>query len=169
MQPSSYHRNIWVSNPDEVKSSHETTALSPSTLLARKPILQFWKAEAPATFDLWLKELGNVLHVEKIRYVMSANKDTFFKILQPILDLMSERSRSWCCVVTYVLFILFPAIIYNPKNYCHNVRFVMKIIKKFLFEKNLWNYARGAVIVSHIIRIRNVPSENVPATVGPKM
>lgn len=52
-------------------------------------MLQSWKVETPPTFDLWLRELSHVLHMEKMRYVMSANEGTFFKIWQPILDLMS--------------------------------------------------------------------------------
>ncbi len=80
-----------VANPDSVKSGCEAKAISLSTLLARKLILQSWKCERSPTFEMWLRELGNVLHLEKIRYIMSAKEEVFFKIWQPFLDLMSKN------------------------------------------------------------------------------
>ena len=54
-----------VVNPDEVKSGHEARVLSLSTILVRKLILQSWKSKSSLTFDMWLRELGNVWHLEK--------------------------------------------------------------------------------------------------------
>ena len=47
-------------------NSHEGKAVSLCTLLAKRLILQFWKLETVPAFEMWLRDLGNVIHMEKI-------------------------------------------------------------------------------------------------------
>ena len=71
-------------NPS-IKSS-EGRAISLCTLLAKRLILQQWKSESSPSFKQWLRDLGNVLHMERIRYSIIKKDDLFMKIWQPLLD-----------------------------------------------------------------------------------
>lgn len=61
-----------------------------------------------------------ILHVDKIRHMVSAKEDT---LTSGNPELMSDSSQAWCCVITSVLFYLFPVILpvkvlYNPLELC---------------------------------------------------
>ena len=59
-------------------TSYEGQAISLCTLLARRLILQQWKSEAGPLFTQWLRELGNVLQMERLRYTIT-NKGRHFR------------------------------------------------------------------------------------------
>lgn len=46
----------------------EGQAILLCTLLAKRLILQNWKSDSVPQFQLWLRDMGNVLHMERIRY-----------------------------------------------------------------------------------------------------
>ena len=71
-------------------NNQEGKAVSLCTLLAKRLILQFWKLETVPTFEMCLRDLGNVIHREKIRYNTSNRRPVFYKISQPILDKWSS-------------------------------------------------------------------------------
>ena len=81
-----------IVEPDKVKNKYEyeVQAISLSTLLARKLILQAWKSDKPPTIGMWLKELGGVLHLEKIRFTLSKREPIFLKIWAPIIGLLNR-------------------------------------------------------------------------------
>ena len=76
--------------PGWALSKYEVQVISLSTLLARKLILQAWKSEKTPTINMWLKELGGVLHLERIRFTLSKKEPLFMKIWSPILNLLDE-------------------------------------------------------------------------------
>lgn len=74
-------------------TSYEGQAISLCTLLARRLILQQWKSDAGPLFQQWLRELGNILHMERLRYTIT-NKDRHFrKTWQPLLDKWAAASE----------------------------------------------------------------------------
>lgn len=88
--PAPYAMLFGVANPEDVKSNWEARAISLSTLLARKLILQSWISEKSPTFEMWLTELGNVFHLEKIRYIMSAKEEFFHMLKTSVKNLYSS-------------------------------------------------------------------------------
>ena len=66
----------------------ERQAVKLATLVARKLILQAWKSVNPPTVKMWIKELGNVIHLEKIRFVLSDREPQFYKIWSPLLSMI---------------------------------------------------------------------------------
>lgn len=72
-----------------VKTGSEALAISFSTLLARKLLLHSWKSEKVPTFEMMLNEQGNVLHLEKMKYILSTREEIFLKF-QPFLNLMTQ-------------------------------------------------------------------------------
>ena len=74
----------------EAPNHYEVQAVSLCTLLARKLILQAWKSDKPPTVELWLKELGNVLHLERIRFTLSKKERLFQRIWSPIIEMLAE-------------------------------------------------------------------------------
>ena len=87
-------------------TSYEGQAISLCTLLARRFILQQWKSDAGPLFHQWLRELGNILHMERLRYTIT-NKDKHFRnTWQPLLDkwaAASEKKQAqWATSSTWV-------------------------------------------------------------------
>ena len=69
-----------------ILNSFERQAISLCTLLAKRLILQQWKSETSPVFQQWLRDLGKVLNMERIRYAMKKKDNVFLKIWQPLLD-----------------------------------------------------------------------------------
>ena len=88
--------------PGWALSKYEVQVISLSTLLARKLILQAWKSEKTPTINMWLKELGGVLHLERIRFTLSKKEPLFMKIWSPILNLLDELWTVLCCPLVTV-------------------------------------------------------------------
>lgn len=65
----------------------------PSLCQLENLILQFWKSEKSPTFEQWLEELGNwatVLHLGKIRFTPANREEVFYKIWQPLVNLLKS-------------------------------------------------------------------------------
>lgn len=60
------------------------------SVLAKKLILQMWKSEAAPTFEMWLRELGEILHVEKLRFKIAGRKKAFDKAWGPVLEYLRD-------------------------------------------------------------------------------
>ena len=54
-------------------------------VVAKKMILKLWKSDTVPQFRIWLSELIGILHMEKVRYGMMDNLNTFSDIWQPFL------------------------------------------------------------------------------------
>ncbi len=65
-------------------SKYQTQAISLCMLLAKNLILQMWKADTVPTFEMWARELGNMLHLEELRFILKDKLPTFIKIWKPI-------------------------------------------------------------------------------------
>lgn len=66
------------------------TALSLCMIIAKRCILQLWKFDVAPKFETWLRELMNILHVERLRYELSGNILKFSKIWSPVLEHMND-------------------------------------------------------------------------------
>lgn len=55
-------------------------------IIAKKNILTLWKTDTVPQFNMWLSEIANVLHTEKIRYTVEDKLDRFAEIWQPFLE-----------------------------------------------------------------------------------
>lgn len=62
----------------------QSQAVSFIMVLAKKAILQMWKKESVSTFEMWVKELSSVLHLEELRYNLYKKPKIFAKIWNPI-------------------------------------------------------------------------------------
>lgn len=79
-----------VTDLDWTKNKGVTQVISLCTLLARKLILLCWKSDKRPSFEMWLKDLGNVLHFEKITYTLANRLSVFFKIWQPFFSFLDK-------------------------------------------------------------------------------
>ena len=87
--------------PGWAQNKYEIKAILLSTLLARKLILQAWKSAKPPTIDMWIKELGSVLHLEKIRYTLAEKEPLFLKIWSPMVNLLNSLRWTNSCMLIY--------------------------------------------------------------------
>ena len=61
-------------------------------IIAKRNILTLWKSEDAPSFKIWLAEMSNLLHMEKVRYNVSLNSVTFDKTWHPFLSYLSRIS-----------------------------------------------------------------------------
>lgn len=69
---------------------YQTQSIMFCMMLAKKLILQMWKADTVPTIELWTRELGNMLHLEELRYSLNEKLSTFKKIWNPIKLFLQE-------------------------------------------------------------------------------
>lgn len=48
-------------------------------LQKKRSDLQMWKADSVPTFEMWARELGNMLHLEELRFILK-DKLTIFLV-----------------------------------------------------------------------------------------
>jgi len=46
-------------------------------MLGKRLILQMWKADYVPTFEMWARELGNMLHLEELRFILKDKLSIF--------------------------------------------------------------------------------------------
>ncbi len=61
-------------------------------VIAKKLILRVWKMDSVPTYNLWLGELSNTLHLEKLRFCNEDRGDKFDKIWDPVLSYLKNVS-----------------------------------------------------------------------------
>ncbi|KAF3850911.1 hypothetical protein F7725_012683 [Dissostichus mawsoni] len=54
-------------------------------VLAKKLILRFWKSDAVPTFEMWLREVGEILYLEKLRFKNAGRGRVFDKAWAPVM------------------------------------------------------------------------------------
>ncbi|CAI5659845.1 unnamed protein product [Oreochromis niloticus] len=64
--------------------------MSYALIIAKKLILQLWKGNETPVLKMWLTELTNTLHLEKIRYTMNDNVKDFELIWHPLLTYLGK-------------------------------------------------------------------------------
>ncbi len=65
--------------------------LSYGLITAKKLILTFWKKKEVPTFKLWLNEMTNTLHLEKIRFSLNKRESQFDKIWPPLVHYLTNN------------------------------------------------------------------------------
>ena len=71
-------------------NKYQTQAISLCMMLAKRLILQMWKADSVPTFEMWARELGNMLHLEELRFILKDKLSIFIKIWKPIRLFLKE-------------------------------------------------------------------------------
>lgn len=61
------------------------------TVIAKKLILRVWKLDTVPTYDLWLGEMANTLHLERLRLYNEDRGDVFDKIWDPVLQFLRGK------------------------------------------------------------------------------
>lgn len=64
--------------------------LSLSMLLAKCLILQHWKSETVPMFDMWIMDMGDILHSKKIRFI---KENGFVDMCKPFTTLMGKSTN----------------------------------------------------------------------------
>lgn len=64
--------------------------LSYGLITAKKLILTFWKKREVPTFKLWLTEMTNTLHLEKIRFDLHKRESQFHKVWLPLVHYLTN-------------------------------------------------------------------------------
>lgn len=67
-------------------NTFEAQAVSLGMVVAKKMILQMWKSDFAPSYEMWLREMGNVLSLEKIRYHNMDKMKYYHKIWDPLLS-----------------------------------------------------------------------------------
>ncbi len=70
----------------------EGRAIQFGVVFAKKLILRVWKMDSVPTYNLWLGELSNTLHLEKLRFCNEDRGDKFDKICYPVLSYLKNVS-----------------------------------------------------------------------------
>lgn len=70
---------------DSSCSRNQTQAILFCMCIAKKIILQMWKTDAVPTFEVWARELGNMLHLEELRFILNDKLSIFKKIWEPFI------------------------------------------------------------------------------------
>ena len=65
--------------------------ISYSLITAKKLILQFWKGKDTPSLKLWITELTNTLHLEKIRFTINDKLSEFDQVWQPLISFLKEN------------------------------------------------------------------------------
>lgn len=60
-------------------------------VIAKKFILGVWKMEAVPTCDLWLREIANTLHLERLRFDNEDGGGVFDKIWDPVVNVFQGK------------------------------------------------------------------------------
>ena len=66
-------------------NTYEAQAVSLGMVVAKKMILLMWKSDSAPSYEMWLREMGNVLSLEKIRYHNNDKLKYYNKIWDPLL------------------------------------------------------------------------------------
>ncbi len=74
-------------------NAYETQAISLCMVVAKKIILRMWKSDCTPTHEMWITELVNVLHLEKLRFSCNNKIQVFDKIWCPILKLIKRDDQ----------------------------------------------------------------------------
>ncbi len=75
---------LGAATPLSSANKHEMMAVLFGTVIAKKLILQEWKTDTVATYDLWLREMANTLHLERLRFYNEDSGDMFDKVWNPV-------------------------------------------------------------------------------------
>jgi len=58
-------------------NKYQTQAIPLCMMLGKRLILQMWKADYVPTFEMWARELGNMLHLEELRFILKDKLSIF--------------------------------------------------------------------------------------------
>lgn len=74
-------------------NKREKEAIQFGMVIAKKLILRVWKMDFVPTYDLWLGELANTLHLERLRFYNEDRGGVFDKTWDPVLRYLKGQDR----------------------------------------------------------------------------
>lgn len=81
---------LGVSEETQKLSHAQMCFVSYSLVIAKKRILTLWKGKDIPTIKMWVTELTNTLHLEKIRYVTNNDMSSFERIWNPLVSFLED-------------------------------------------------------------------------------
>lgn len=69
---------------------YESQAIAYGMIVARKLILLLWKSDSVPTYVMWIRELMNVLHLERLRFSSKNKVQIFNRIWSPVLEYLRD-------------------------------------------------------------------------------
>lgn len=81
---------------DNVKrlNNFQQCFLSYCLIVAKKLLLMHWKKKDAPTTKMWLSDLTNTLHLERIKYTLMDKLPLFDKIWSPLIQYLTPRSSN---------------------------------------------------------------------------
>ena len=58
---------LWATTPLSSANNYEKKAIIFGTVIVKKLILWTWGSDTAPMYDLWLREMANMLHLERLR------------------------------------------------------------------------------------------------------
>ncbi len=65
---------------------HERQAILFGMIIAKRVILRMWKTDLAPKFEIWSRDLVNMLVLERLRYISNDKSGVFDKIWSQILE-----------------------------------------------------------------------------------
>lgn len=72
-------------------NKYEKKAILFGTVIAKKLILRAWRSDIAPMYDLWLREMANMLYLERLRLYHEDKGDTFDRMWDPVLQLLQGK------------------------------------------------------------------------------
>ena len=89
-------------------NKYEKWAILFRTVFAKKLIFRAWRSDIAPKYDLWLREMANMLHLERLRLYNEDKGDTFDKMWDPVLQLFQNGfCFQWINSLKFVTVLLF--------------------------------------------------------------
>ena len=66
--------------------------VSNGLIAAKKLILKFWKGAEVPPVRLWISDLTDTLHLERIRFILSDKLKQFSKIWSPFISFLEQQT-----------------------------------------------------------------------------
>ena len=82
-------------------NKHEKKAIQFVMVIAKKLILHMWKMDFVPTYDLWLGEMSNTLHLERLRLYNEDTGEVCDKTWDPVLRSLKGQDLQTLCFTVH--------------------------------------------------------------------
>ena len=90
-EPDPFVAILGATAPLSSANKYEKKAILFGTVIAKKIILRGWKSDIAPTYDQWLREMANMLHLERLRLHNEDRGDIFDRMWDPVLQLFQGK------------------------------------------------------------------------------
>ena len=85
LEPSPHIAIFGVPTNFQLLTTKKSNILAFATLVARRRILLGWKSPTPPSVAMWLKDIMELLKLEKIKFTIRGSTKRFFSTWQPLI------------------------------------------------------------------------------------